>query len=182
MKYFKKLAGKYVYLSPMNAEDAEKYVAWLSSAETTDGLGQTANVVSLESEKEWIAKNSSGKEFAIVLNENDALIGNCGFNWTDPAKRSGEIGIFIGDKENRGKGYGSEAIALLLEFGFNVLNLHSVSLNFYSFNEQAAACYKKCGFREAGRKREAYFCNGKYHDILTMDILEDEYRNSAGRP
>jgi RimJ/RimL family protein N-acetyltransferase len=176
MKYYKKLCGKHIYLSPMNVEDAEQYVTWLSNAEMTDRLGQTANVIGLESEKEWIAKNSSEKEFAIVLNDSDLLIGNCGFNWTDPVKRSGEIGIFIGDKENRGKGYGAEAVRLLLEFGFNVLNLHSICLTCFSFNGEAAACYKKCGFSEAGRKREASFCNGKYCDVIIMDILENEFR------
>jgi len=178
MKYYKKLCGKHIYLSPMSVEDAEKYTEWFSNAEMTDGLGQTANVTSVESEKEWITKNSSSREFAIVLNESDTLIGNCGFNWINTTARSAEIGIFIGDRENRGKGYGSEAVGLLLEFGFNVLNLHSTGLNLFSFNEEAAACYKKCGFKEAGRRRESYFCNGKYYDTILMDILENEFRNA----
>ena len=182
MKYFKKLCGKHVYLSPMNTEDAEQYAAWLNSAEITDRLGQTANVVSLESEKEWISKNNTGKQFAVILQETDTLIGSCGLNRSDPVRRAGEIGIFIGDPENRGRGYGTETVQLLLEFAFNVLNLHSVGLNFFSFNVQAEACYKKCGFRETGRRREAYFCNGTYYDVVMMDILEDEYRNSTVRP
>ena len=178
MKYFRKLAGKRIYLSPINAEDVEQYVAWLNDPVVTDRTGSVSKVISLDSEKEWLSKNNTRYQFAIVNNNEDKLIGSCGFNEMDQIHRSGTVGIFIGDKENRGKGYGTETLNLLLKYGFDSLNLHSINLNVFSFNEQAMACYKKCGFKEAGRMREAYFCNGKFHDIIKMDILENEFRDA----
>lgn len=76
------------------------------------------------------------------------------------------------------KGYGTEAIRLLLDYGFNYMNLHSVKLELMSFNERALKCYKKCGFKETGRIRENRFINGNYYDTITMDILEREFTES----
>ena len=104
------------------------------------------------------------------------LIGkNDDFNSIQHEKLSDDNCIFIGEEENRSKGYGTEALKLLLDYGFNYLNLHSIMLCVMSFNERAIACYKKVGFKEAGRLRENYFLNGKYHDVVYMDILENEF-------
>lgn len=92
--------------------------------------------------------------------------------------RSAVLGIFIGDKDYRSKGYGTEAIRLLLDFGFNYMNLHSIKLNLLSANERAFKCYSKCGFKEAGRIRDNVFVNGKYYDTIAMDILESEFKDN----
>ena len=89
--------------------------------------------------------------------------------------RSAILGIFIGDKEYRSNGYGTEAIKLLLEYGFKYLNLHSIKLELLAANERAHKCYLKCGFKDTGRSRDAIFLNGKYYDKLQMDILESEF-------
>ena len=80
MKYFKKLVGERVYLSPMNIDDAETYVKWFNDFNVTDGLGSSCRLTSLESEKEWLRQNSGQYQFAIVKLEDDILIGNCGIN------------------------------------------------------------------------------------------------------
>lgn len=92
--------------------------------------------------------------------------------------RTATLGIFIEDKEYLSKGYGTEAIRLLLDYGFNYMNLHSIKLHLMSFNERALKCYKKCGFKETGRIRENRFINGKYYDTIAMDILESEFSES----
>ena len=176
MKYFRKLAGERIYLSPLSEEDAEQYAAWMNDPSVGDKTGATSRMVTLAVEKDWLVQNRSSHLFAIVLCDGDRLIGNCGFNEINQLHRKGLVGIFIGDARNRGKGYGAEALCLLLKYGFNSLNLHSISLNVFSFNGQAIACYKKCGFRETGRLRESYFCNGRFYDEIKMDILEDEFR------
>ncbi len=174
MKYFKKLVGERIYLSPMNVEDARQYVEWLSDFRTTDGIGTSCKMTNIEAEIEWI-KNNIDYQFAIVNLENDELIGNCGIMRINNIDRCAEVGIFIGDEENRNKGYGAEALRLLLDYGFNYLNLHNIRLGVKSFNERAIACYKKVGFKEYGRRREAYFLNGKYYDNVFMDILDREF-------
>lgn len=177
MKYYRKVTGKNVYLSPMNIQDVDKYVKWFNDLEITDRLNQSANVCNEYTEKEWIEKNllKSSSNFAIVKTEDDTLIGNCGLNKVDHISRKATIGIFIGDKDNRGKGYGSEALTLLLDFGFKYLNLNNIDLQVFDFNKNAITCYKKVGFKEYGRRHEAYYCNGKYHDVISMEILRKEY-------
>lgn len=81
-------------------------------------------------------------------------------------------------REARNKGYGTEAIQLILDYGFNYLNLNNIKLDVLSFNERAIACYKKCGFKEYGRRRKSEFINGKYYDRISMDILKEEFIQS----
>ena len=139
MKYFKKIEGEKVYLSPMNLEDIEKYVKWMNDFSTTDGLGSSSKVTTFESERAWLINNMDKKEqqFAIVLKETDELIGNCGFVDINHLHQRGEVGLFIGEEENRSKGYGTEALSLLVEYGFNYLNLKNIMLKVFSFNKRA---------------------------------------------
>ena len=95
--------------------------------------------------------------------------------WKD---RVGTCGIFIGDKNEQGKGYGTEAMKLLLGYGFNTLNLNRLDLKVNDFNSRAIKCYQNLGFVEEGRMREASFVNGKYHDQILMSILRKEWKNT----
>lgn len=116
--------------------------------------------------------------FAIVNIENDKLIGNCSLMNINYQNRIGTVGIFIGDENNRSNGYGTEALKLLLDYGFNYLNLNNIMLTVKSFNERAIKCYEKVGFKEFGRRRESYFLNGKYYDDIHMDILVSEFKGN----
>ena len=127
MKYFKKLVGERVYLSPVNIEDAEKYTKWLNDFNITDYIGRSGKVITLEEEKQWFQNMNDQKiVFAIVKLENDELIGNTGIHDIDYINRTATLGIFIGDENYRSKGYGTEAIQLILDFGFNYLNLNNI--------------------------------------------------------
>ncbi|NMM63253.1 GNAT family N-acetyltransferase [Clostridium sp. P21] len=174
MNYFKKLVGKRIYLSPMNVEDAETYVKWLNDFSVTDGIGTSCRIASLESEKKWILQNNDKYQFAIVNLENDKLIGNCGIQGIEQSRQCAEVGLFIGDEENRNKGYGQEVLNLLLNYGFDYLNLNNIMLKVFSFNERAISCYKKVGFKEIGIRRQAYYFKGKFYDEVYMDILKGE--------
>lgn len=174
MKYFKKLIGKNIYLSPMSSEDAETYTKWMNDLSTTDGLGGSARMVSLEGEKEWLSQAGGQYLFAIVSQDGDQLLGNCGIESIDYIHKTAEIGIFIGDEENRNKGYGTEVMNLLIEYGFNYLNLNNLMLRVFSFNERAIACYKKAGFNEIGRRRQSYYLKGTYYDQVYMDIIKED--------
>lgn len=180
MKYYKKFIGDRLYLSPMNPNDVEKYVEWISSPIVSDGMGNTSNILTESLDKEFIEKalKNGDKCFAIILLKNDELIGNCSIYRENDNARVAELGIFIGDEKFRNNGYGQEALNLLLDYGFNYLNLNSVYLNVFSFNDVAINCYKKIGFKEAGRLRENYFLNGKYYDVVYMDILKREFNGS----
>ena len=176
MKYFKKIEGEKVYLSPMNLEDIEKYVKWMNDFSTTDGLGSSTRVTTFESERSWLINNMDKKEqqFAIVLKETDELIGNCGFVDINHLHQRGEVGLFIGAEENRSKGYGTEALSLLVEYGFNYLNLKNIMLKVFSFNKRAIKSYEKIGFKVFGKRTEDYYFNGKWSDEYFMEILKNE--------
>lgn len=175
MKYFKKIVGEHVYLSPMNVEDFEKYVKWLNNPEITKYLTIHNSIVSLTSEKEYLEEFSK-KEFhlCIVKCENDELIGNIAFNKIDYKNGTAELGIFIGEENNLGKGYGSEAINLLTNYGFKELRLHTIYLTVLDNNPRAKKAYTKCGFNECGRRHEAIYRDGKYIDLIYMELINKD--------
>jgi len=179
MKYFKKLIGKRCYLSPINVEDAEQYCLWLNDLEVARTLLIFDQQLSLEREKlilQDMIKNHA-KVFAIVDLESDKLLGNCSLFRINERNRKAEVGIFIGDKDYWNKGYGSEALSLLIDYGFNILNLNNIMLEVFSYNERAISSYKKVGFREIGRRREAIIIAGEKHDEIYMDILAHEFKS-----
>jgi RimJ/RimL family protein N-acetyltransferase len=179
MRYYKKLVGKRLYLSPVNPEDAESYTAWLNDLETSVNLTFAPRVISEVREREILTEMSKeGVHFAIVELESDTLLGNCGLLSIDQVHRTAELGIFLGKSEQRGRGYGAEALELLLDYSFNLLNLHSVMLRVRSFNLQGLACYRKVGFKEIGRRRECVMVGGRWYDEIFMDILSSEFEGA----
>lgn len=92
--------------------------------------------------------------------------------------RNAECIIDIGEKECWGKGYGREALQLLLDYAFLELNLHRVSLRVFSFNEKAIRLYERLGFKDEGRSRQSLYRDGRWHDICHMGILQEEYVTS----
>ena len=128
--------------------------------------------------KEILAKMSEKGDFifAIIDKKTDKLIGNCGFHNINAVNQRAEFGIFIGDKNCQNKGFGTEAGKLLLDFGFNILNLNNILLEVYSFNERAIKAYEKMGFKHIGKQREAKIMTGKKYDKIFMDMLATEFR------
>lgn len=180
MKYLKKLIGDRIYLSPKGSseEEIQKFAEWMNDFQVTDYTGRTSQITTYASEKEYLEnseKDTEKKTFNIVNLEDDKLVGTVGLEHTNWVERSAVLGIFIGDDDFRSNGYGTEAIRLLLEYGFKYLNLHSIRLDLLSVNERAHKCYLKCGFKDSGKSREEIFLNGKYYDKLHMDILESEF-------
>ena len=152
MKYFKKIVGDRIYLSPINPLDAEQYVEWLNNIETAKYLGQYTKIHTVNGEEEWISSlpKNGGYNFAIVLKDGDKLLGNISLVNINNINRTAELGIFIGDEGYLSKGYGSEAIMLILDYGFNYLNLNNIMLRALSFNKRALNAYEKCGFKTFG--------------------------------
>jgi len=177
MRYFKKVIGERLYLSPINKDDVEIYTKWLNDYEVSGPLANLyAQTISLVSEQKALESlTSDGQNYAMVLHDNDTLIGNISLQYIDNISRRADIGLFIGERDHRNKGYGSEALRLILGYGFKTLNLHNIMLRVDSDNEIAISCYKKVGFREFGRRRDAQFKDGKYIDVVYMDILDTDF-------
>jgi RimJ/RimL family protein N-acetyltransferase len=173
-KYIPKIVGEKVYLSPIFLDDLEQYTRWLNDFEVTRYLGQAAKCFSLESEKRVLEKLvSDGHNYAVVLKGEDRLIGNASIFNIQHIHQRAEIGLFIGEAKDRGKGYGQEVVKLLVDYGFRYLNLYNIMLKVYSGNTAAINAYTRCGFREIGRRTRCYFVENKWYDEIYMEILKD---------
>jgi len=176
MAHYKKLVGEKVYLSPISMDDVETFMHWVNDSEITFALPKHSRIYSLLQEKEDIEKMArGGNALTIIDKETNNVIGTCSFMNIDHLNRNAEIGIMIGDKNYWSQGYGSDALRLLLNFGFNVRNYHNIYLHVRSFNERAIACYEKVGFKRQGVKRDAIIMGNKKYDNIYMDILATEY-------
>ncbi len=140
-----------------------------------------ARPYSRDEELEWIRstwerrKTGTEYQFAIEHKETKEFLGTAGLFGVNKVARSAELGIAIHAEKNWSKGYGTDTMRVLLEFGFNYINLNSIRLQVNDFNERGIKTYKKVGFTEVGRLRQANFIEGKYNDLIFMDILRDEW-------
>ena len=176
MPYFTKVVGGKCYLSPIDADDAATYAAWLNDAEVAAGITFTRRVVNVEQERDALTKLAAKPyHFAIVAVDGDELIGNCGIEVISAIDRTGELGILIGDKRFWNRGYGTEAVRLLLGFGFLTLNLNNIRLTVHSFNERAIRCYEKCGFKRCGYWPDSWYHDGQLHGTVTMYLLRADF-------
>lgn len=172
------IVGDRIYLRPLEMEDIDSFVLWLNDQEVRQYLMMTSPFNKVR-EKEFIErlyKDDREMVLGIVLKENDQLIGNIALHGISIPYRQAGLGIFIGDKTCWSKGYGTEALNLMLGHGFDQLNLHRVFLTVLSSNARAIRAYEKVGFKREGVFREHMYRNGKYHDVYYMGILEDEWR------
>lgn len=177
MKYFKKLVGDRIYLSPRNSEDVEQFTIWLNDFQITDYTGRSSQIITLDGEKQYLEKggNENAVYFVIVTLEDNKMIGSVSLEKIDGINRIARLGIFIGEEDYKNKGYGTEAIQLILDYGFHYLNLYNIQLKVLEFNSRAIRCYEKCGFQKTGVRRKANYVNGKYYDTVYMDILREEF-------
>ena len=178
-KCLKTLVGDNVYLSPISLDDIEKYAEMVNDIKVSVGLGYLSytNIIDFESEKEFLISVKKEKMFAVRLLENDNLLGNVGFNSVDLLNRTATMGIMLGNSNYQRKGYGIEAVKLILDYGFSFLNLRNISLNVFEYNEAAYNLYKKVGFKEVGRLRKAVEIMGKTYDVIIMDMLKEEFQS-----
>lgn len=120
-----------------------------------------------------------GPRFAIEADGH--YIGHCLLHTINTAYRTCEIGIGIGDPAYRGRGYGREALRLLLAYAFDHQNMHKVSLTTDATNERAQRAYRAVGFVEEGRRRQHAWTDGRYVDMVEMGLLRAEWRAANPR-
>ncbi|HSQ26755.1 MAG TPA: GNAT family protein [Anaerolineales bacterium] len=180
------ITGDRVRFRAVERSDTPLFVEWLNDPEVTQGLNIYLPLSTAYEEK-WfenmLNRPIDEHPMLIEVQQGDVWrpIGNCGFHNLDWRCRSGEVGIFIGEKSLWNQGFGSEAMRLLLQHGFDTLNLNRIGLYVYSTNPRAIRSYEKVGFVLEGRKRQAMYLNGKFVDILLMSVLRSEWldRQSA---
>lgn len=120
--------------------------------------------------------------FAIYERATLRPIGTAGLLAINHLHQTAELGIGIGERDCWGKGYGTEATRLVLDYAFNALGLHNVMLRVFGYNERAIRTYRPVGFREIGRRRQAQRVGAHAYDVVLMDCLATEFVGSVLRP
>jgi RimJ/RimL family protein N-acetyltransferase len=171
------LIGKKVYLRPLEKADASLMVPWFNDQEVIRTL-RRYRPLTLKEEEEWldkVAQDEGGVVLGIVVRETDRLIGGTGLHQTDFRNRHSTFGIIIGEKTEWGKGYGTEATALVVRYAFETLNLNRVWLHAYEYNKAGLRAYEKVGFKKEGVLRQDCYREGRYWDTIVMGILREDW-------
>ncbi len=178
------IKGKRIKLAPLDRKHIDLFLKWFNDPEITQYL-EMYKPITRDWEEEWFAALKHKEDivhFSILLLDQetpDKIIGNCAIHKMESKNRRCTCGITIGEKEYQNKGYGTEAMELLVEYGFNTLNMNRIELSVWDFNIRAYKAYQKVGFVEEGRRRRARYHNGKYYDEIIMAILKDDWEKKT---
>jgi RimJ/RimL family protein N-acetyltransferase len=177
------MVGERVYLRALEVEDAEA-LARFAAEETDTFMYRGRQPLSPLGFTSWIADVHKAQpprniEFAVCLREDARLIGQMGYDDLDWINRTGETGSFLG-APFRNAGLGTEAKHLLIEYGFEVIQLHAIMSTVFEANTRSAAALAKQGYRPAGRLRWHDVKGGIYRDLLVFDLLRDEWLAARG--
>jgi len=176
------LKGKSVLLRPFKRSDISYFLRWFNDPEVVQYLDMYLPMTEMSEEKfiEELGTTRAGSDVLFVMEAikgaSTKPIGNCGLHQISPKDRNAVFGIIIGEKDYWSKGYGVEGARLIINYGFQQLNLHRISSAAVAFNERSIKLHKKLGFREEGRLRQAMFKNGQYHDRVEFGILREEWK------
>lgn len=176
--------GKLVRLRELRADDAAQCLAWANDLETAYKIyGGAPMPFTMENERDFIARVSGRKSdqnhFGIETLDGK-FIGVCSYsqvNWKD---RNCLIGWFIGDKDFRGKGYGTDMIKTLLRICFHELDMHKVKLSCFGHNDGARRLYERLGFVGEGAYRGKIYAMGRRWDEICFSMLRREYEALYG--
>lgn len=175
------LAGDRVALGPLRRDLVPLYHAWISNPETTRYLSEAGSVITLDEELAWydgVIRQQDTRTFTIFTLPDYQPIGTANLHRINLRHRKANLGIMIGEPAMRGLGLGTEAVELVLDFGFNALDLQNIWLTTHEFNVAGQRAYRKAGFTEVGRRRQCRFHAGRYWDEIHMDILASEFTRS----
>jgi RimJ/RimL family protein N-acetyltransferase len=174
-----------IYLRALEASDLERCHTWHNDRNLYDMLVGPFRFVSKQAEQAWLdrrtAFSSNEVNLAICLKKSDEHIGNIYLREIDWISRCARLEIFIGDREERSKGYGQSAIRQLLTCAFRDLGLNRIYLQVLADNCAAINVYEKCGFSIEGRLKNHVFKQGGWKDLIVMGICaEDHIANKDG--
>jgi RimJ/RimL family protein N-acetyltransferase len=172
------LHGEQISLRPMEREDIDRL--WEFAQDLDLGLltGADARPVSRSAieriyEDHWSGIDPNAIRWAIE--SHDMVIGGVELAPIDWRSRSAELAVWIGDTVSRQRGFGTDAMRLALNYAFRLLGLHRVAYHIPAPNDAALHAYKKIGFVEEGRLREAVYRDGKYHDQIVLGMLSSDW-------
>jgi diamine N-acetyltransferase len=182
------LGGSLVYLRPAERTDIPLFVRWLSDARTTRNLA-FRSPLGIALEEQWFDDllQHHGRDrwhFVICLLGDGRPVGSLDLHAIDYTSGGAGLGIQVGDPGDRSKGYGADALGVLLDFAFDQLRLERVWLDVYASNPDARRLYERVGFVHEATFRHGVYRGGRYDDVDRLAILRSEWperRTAAGR-
>lgn len=175
-----KLKGERLYLREITIEDATPtYLSWLQDTEVSKYLDCRHNKQSIESIKEFIKEAKENKGIillAIITRKDNKHIGNVKIGLIDVNNHNADIGIIVGNKNYWNKGYGAEAVKLVIDYAFSTMKIHKLVSSIASINISSIKIFKKVGFKLEGRIKEKIFIKETYQDCLIYGIINQEKR------
>lgn len=175
------ISGRHLYLRGLESSDINpRYVQWLNDPEVNSFMATRRLPTTLEDLRRFYEKIKADPNvlyFAICLKDDGAHIGNVKLDKVDWISRVAEFGLLIGEKEQWGRGYGSEATYLVTKHGFFQLNLRRITIFLAEENTGALKCYEQAGYQREGILREAVFLNGQYRNVVAMGQLKGEFQS-----
>ena len=178
------ITGEQVALGPLRRDLLPLYQKWINDFEVTRTLLFPLRPMTWEVEEDWYrwaAGPADAVFFTIYERETLRPIGTTDLRDIDHRLRRASFGIMIGEKDCWGRGFGTETVRLMLDYGFTALGLHNIMLTTQSFNERGIHAYLRAGFKEIGRRREAHWLGGRAHDVVYMDCLATEFQSPVLR-
>lgn len=173
------LKAKRVYLRPIEKTDVPLLTRWINDPDVRQYLKAFLPNQNSEEEK-WVDELATRKTTDVVLmiclTEDDRPIGTMGIHRISWKDRTATTGALIGEKELWGKGYGSEAKMVLLDYAFNTLNLRKICSTANATNPRSIAYSQKCGYKVEGVLRKHVFIKGRYVDQVHLAIFAHEFR------
>ena len=174
------IVGKKVVLDSVEKHDIERLRKWRNDPKLRKYFREYREING-EMQEKWFEKisfDTNQVNFTIKDKKNKNLIGHCGLSYINWTNRTGEFGIYIGDREYRGGGYGSDALRQLCRYGFESLNLNRIWCEVYS-NNASLDMYRHIGFVDEGILRQNYFSEGKYWNSHVLSMLKGEYEQKV---
>ncbi len=173
------LTGQKVVLRALTRDDLERLCQFNNDVEVEVAGGgdppMPQSLARLQADYDAQASKGGRDGASFAIEADETYIGQCALFQFDDVAHTCALGITIGDKAYWGRGYGSDAIRLLLDYAFRLRNLRRVYLTVNSTNERAIRAYRACGFVEEGRLRQHVWSAGQYIDVVNMGILRDEW-------
>lgn len=168
-----------IFLKPLSIQNVTPFYTWLNDPEAIKySLSLFQSLNTKENIDEWyisVINDSKNYNRGIFLSNSDIPIGYAGICNISITNKLGEYFIFIGDRNQWRKGFGTQVTKLIVDAGFEELNLNRIMLTVSEPNYAAIKAYKNAGFKIEGRMRQACYRDNKFHDKLIMSILRDEW-------
>lgn len=168
------LKGEQIYLRVLEEADAtDHYLKWLNDYEVMKFTESRLKPHTIESLKNDIRNmnNDNNITFAMVEKDGNKHIGNIKLGNINWVHRYADIGLVIGEKDFWGKGIAKEAIGLVVDYAFKIINLRKITAGIYVNNVGSLKTFQKSGFKQAYIEKEKYFFEGKYIDSITLEIF-----------